>query len=80
MKRQPFDESDIRSLLYAALYRTDPYAHHVPKSNGTPGMTFYERSEDDATMVIFDVVSIDLENRKVLFTRFGAGEDREIQF
>ena len=53
---------------------------HVPQSNGTPGMTFWERNKDDATMVVFDVVSIDLEKRKVLFTRFGAGEDREIFF
>jgi len=41
---------------------------HVPKGNGTPGMTFWERREDDSTMLIFDVVSVDLENRKVQFT------------
>ena len=43
-------------------------------------MTFWERKEDDATMLISDVVSVDLENRKVLFTRFGAGEDRVIEY
>lgn len=53
---------------------------HVPSSNGTPGMTFWERNKDDATLIIFDVVSIDFENRTVKFTRFGAGEDREIHY
>lgn len=53
---------------------------HVPTSNGTPGMMFWERNENDATMVIFDVVSIDLEEKTVRFIRFGAGEDREIKY
>ena len=53
---------------------------HVPQSNGTPGMTFLRRNKDDATMVVFDVVSIDLEKRAILFIRFGAGEDRKIEY
>lgn len=53
---------------------------HVPASNGTSGMNFWERDRNDATMVVFDVVSIDLEKRKAFFTHFGAGEDREIEY
>ena len=52
----------------------------VPKSQGTPGMTFWERNETDETMLVFDVVCVDLKNRKVRFVRFGAGEDREFGF
>lgn len=53
---------------------------HVPTSNGTPSMTFWERNQKDETKVVFDVVSIDLEKRVVKFIRFGAGEDREIMY
>ncbi len=51
-----------------------------PTSNGTEGMTFRDRNEADETEVLFDIVSVDLENREVRFTRFGAGEDRVIDF
>lgn len=49
-----------------------------PQSDGTPGMTFWERNEKDKTLVLFDVVSIDFEKGILKFVRFGAGEDREI--
>ena len=67
-----------RALLHEVCVACSRF--HVPLGNGTPGMTFWERKEDDATMLIFDVVSVDLENRKVQFTRFGAGEDRVIEY
>lgn len=53
---------------------------HGPQSNGTPGMVFWERKENDETMIIFDVVSIDLEKREVRYIRVGAGKDREIEY
>lgn len=51
-----------------------------PKSNGTPGMTFWPRQAEDETELLFDVVSIDLEKKEVRFVRFGAGEDRKIEY
>lgn len=51
-----------------------------PTGNGTPGMTYQPRNEKDATMLLFDIVSVDRESRTVRFTRFGAGEDREIHY
>lgn len=51
-----------------------------PKSNGTKGMTFPKRSKWNATKILFDVVSIDIEKREVHFIRFGAGEDWVIQY
>ena len=53
---------------------------HVPKSNGTPGMTFWPRDAGDETMLLFDVVCMDLKNRHLQLIRFGAGEDREIWY
>ena len=49
-------------------------------ANGTPGMKYRERNEDDETMILFDIVSIDQTNRIVYFTRVGAGDDREIRY
>ena len=49
-----------------------------PTSNGTPGMTYRERNEKDETMFLFDVVCVD--EHEVRFIRFGAGEDRVIQY
>ena len=51
-----------------------------PTSNGTEGMTFRERNKEDETALLFDIVSIDQEKKTVHFTRFGAGEDREITY
>ncbi len=51
-----------------------------PQSNGTEGMTFWQRNVKDETMLLFDVVSIDKVNKVVYFTRFGAGEDRMISY
>ena len=53
---------------------------HVPQSNGTPGMIFWPRDASDETMLLFDVVCIDLKNHHIQFVRLGAGEDREIWF
>ena len=46
--------------------------------NGTPGMAFRERNENDETMILFDIVTVDQAGRTVRLTRVGAGEDREI--
>lgn len=51
-----------------------------PKSNGTPGMTFWPRNAEDETALLFDIVCIDQESKTVKFIRFGAGEDREIRY
>ncbi len=51
-----------------------------PTSNGTEGMKYWQRNEKDETMLLFDIVSIDQETREVRFTRFGAGEDRIINY
>ena len=51
-----------------------------PASNGTEGMTFWDRDEYDETKVLFDVVCISQERREVRFVRFGAGEDRTISY
>lgn len=53
---------------------------HVPKSNGTPGMTFWERKEEDESKLLFDIVCIDQKERTIRFVRFGAGEDRELKY
>lgn len=52
----------------------------VPTSNGTEGMTFQDRHRGDATKLLFDVVSVDMEAREVRFARFGAGNDRVIKY
>ena len=51
-----------------------------PTSNGTPGMTYWERNREDETMILFDIVTISQNDRIVRFTRVGAGEDREISY
>lgn len=52
----------------------------VPTSNGTPGMMFQDRKKSDVTRVLFDVVCVDTGKREVHFIRFGAGEDRMINY
>ena len=52
----------------------------VPTSNGTEGMTYQDRHDDDATKLLFDLICIDQENRQVHFIRFGAGENRVISY
>lgn len=49
-------------------------------NSGTQGMTYQDRSVDDATELLFDIVCVDVTNRKVKFIRFGAGQDREITY
>lgn len=48
--------------------------------DATPGITYQSRSEQDETMFLFDVITIDQTNKTVQFIRFGAGEDREINY
>lgn len=52
----------------------------VPAGGTTEGMTYAERNVDDETKILFDVVCIDKEKREVRFIRFGAGEDRVINY
>lgn len=52
----------------------------VPKGGATPGMEYAARNADDATKVLFDTVCVDKEKREVRLIRFGAGEDRVIQY
>lgn len=51
-----------------------------PTSNGTSNMVYWPRKEDDATAVLFDIVTIDQEKREVRFVRCGAGGDRMISY
>lgn len=53
---------------------------HVPSSNGTPGMTFWERKEEDESKLLFDIVCIDQKERTIRFIRFGTGEDRAVKY
>lgn len=52
----------------------------VPAGGTTKGMTYAERNVDDETKILFDVVCIDKKKREVRFIRFGAGEDRVINY
>lgn len=52
----------------------------VPQGGATPGMEYAARNAEDATMVLFDTVCVDKEKREVQLIRFGAGEDRVIQY
>lgn len=52
----------------------------VPAGGTTEGMTYAERNVDDETKILFDVVCIDKKKREVRFIRFGAGEDRVINY
>lgn len=51
-----------------------------PKGNGTPGMRYQNRSQNNETKVLFDFVCIDQNKKEVRFIRFGAGEDRIIHY
>lgn len=52
----------------------------VPAGGTTKGMTYAERNVDDETKILFDVVCIDKKKQEVRFIRFGAGEDRVINY
>ena len=81
------DHGDIINVVEAedgtVLYREIGIGcarFQVPTSNGTPSMTYWQRNDNDETMILFDIVTIDQEHRTVRFTRVGAGKDRQITY
>lgn len=69
------------SNVLAVATTCDRYGYEDEPATYTDGQgNVYERTPGTVREQAFDVVHIDLENRKVYFTRFGGGFDREYDF
>ena len=67
------DTAEGMPIISIGPAKCESFIAHKPKHMLTP-----ERTLDTATQELFDILTVDLENKSLKFARFGAGYDKEI--